>query len=550
MSRIVRHPLLCTLRGQPNRASSQPFVSTSAPLSSLQPLVIRAISTTNPTYTGTGTKIDPHAYTSGRWLRRDRQEIASRYIPFDFDALCQKVVGLCPGAGAISACRKLEGGFNRVFIFTLDNGKKIVARLPFRLAGPARLTTLSEVATIRYLQEKTRIPIPEILDWSHDSNDINNTVGSEYIIMEHANGVPLHDKWPTMAGDQQVRCINAIYQTMKEMVDLEFPAFGSIYFDDALDYAVKQSLGDGICIGPHCGTRYRDCDPAVGRYYHYAKKNPGPWQSIGEYCDGLIDSGLSRIPAVDLEAEKRPIYHGSPQTHLDLLEHARPVLKRMPLDPRIRDSAAPLLFHPDLHKRNIFVSEDNPSTITSIIDWQATSIEPAFGYADHIPDFATGSELCTKTFELSSQFLTPRLSNPRLIDDNLFRPFRYSHRTWKDGAVALRHEMIETARLWTELGFEGQCPYPLPTRVELADHEKEYKLFEAAQQLRLDLSNLLDTASDGWIPADRWEETQLSHKELFNGMLQAVLSNPNVDEDEPVKDEKTLRSIWPFDLDQ
>jgi hypothetical protein len=32
-------------------------------------------------------------------------------------------------------------------------------------------------------------------------------------------------------------------------------------------------------------------------------------------------------------------------------------------------------------------------------------------------------------------------------------------------------------------------------------------------------------------------------------MLQAVLTNPDQDDDEPVKDEKTLRSIWPFDID-
>ncbi|KAL5332625.1 hypothetical protein BJX70DRAFT_383697 [Aspergillus crustosus] len=92
----------------------------------------------------------------------------------------------------------------------------------------------------------------------------------------------------------------------------------------------------------------------------------------------------------------------------------------MSADPRIRDSATLLLFHPDVHMRNIFISEDDPSVITSIIDWQATSIEPAFWYLDEVPDFATGSELCTKAFELSSQFFTPKLSGPRLMDDSLF----------------------------------------------------------------------------------------------------------------------------------
>ncbi|KAI9039875.1 aminoglycoside phosphotransferase family protein [Aspergillus affinis] len=497
----------------------------------------------------TALSLEPHAYTSGRWLRRDKLETDSRFIQFDFGALCQKVIELCPGANFIKSCQKIEGGFNRVFVFTLDNAKTIVAKLPFRLAGPAKLTTISEVATIRYLQAKTNIPIPKVLDYNHDASDGTNTVGSEYTIMEHATGVPLRDKWHEMAGDQQVRCIDAIYRTVKEIDDLEFPAYGSIYFDDAIDSARKQHLSDGFCIGPHCGPRYWDTDTGERRYYCHANENHGPWSSIGKYCDGLIDAGLSRVPPVDTELEGRPIYHGLPETHLALLERTRSVLKRMAADARISNSAVPLLFHPDLHMRNIFVSENDPSAITSIVDWQSASIEPAFWYSDEVPDLATGSEICAKAFELSLQFFVPKLSAPRLMNDDLFRPFRYCYRTWKDGAVALRHEMIETALHWNKLGYEGQCPYPLPIQEEFENHIKEYRLFEAAQQLRTDLSGLLNTASDGWVPLDDWKATQLAHRELFDGMLHAVLTNANSDDGEPVKDEKTLRSIWPFDID-
>lgn len=56
---------------------------------------------------------------------------------------------------------------------------------------------------------------------------------------------------------------------------------------------------------------------------------------------------------------------------------------------QIQGAATPVLLHHDLNKRNIFVSEDDPAIVTSIIDWQSTSIEPAFWYADEAPDFAT-----------------------------------------------------------------------------------------------------------------------------------------------------------------
>ena len=96
------------------------------------------------------TGLDPYTYTSGRWLRSDELERESRFIGFDFDALCRRVIELCPDVSFITSYDKKEGGFNRVFIFHTDNAKRIVAKLPFALAGPSRLTTNSEVATIKY----------------------------------------------------------------------------------------------------------------------------------------------------------------------------------------------------------------------------------------------------------------------------------------------------------------------------------------------------------------------------------------------------------------
>jgi aminoglycoside phosphotransferase (APT) family kinase protein len=113
-------------------------------------------------------------------------EREARYINFDFDALCNKIISFCPGAHSIISYSKIEGGYNHVFIFRTDNAQRIVARLPFSVAGPARLSTDSEVETVKYLQAKTSIPIPKILD---RSNDATNTIGSEYIIMDHAPGI-------------------------------------------------------------------------------------------------------------------------------------------------------------------------------------------------------------------------------------------------------------------------------------------------------------------------------------------------------------------------
>lgn len=97
---------------------------------------------------------DPRVYTSGRWLRDDKRQRQIRQIDLNFDKLCQKIVDLSNGAKSIKDCEKKEGGFNRVFVFTMDDNSRVVARLPFPLAGPAKLATASEVATIQYCMER------------------------------------------------------------------------------------------------------------------------------------------------------------------------------------------------------------------------------------------------------------------------------------------------------------------------------------------------------------------------------------------------------------
>lgn len=132
------------------------------------------------------------------------------------------------------------------------------------------------------------------------------------------------------------------------------------------------------------------------------------------------------------------------------------------------------------------------------------------------------------------------------MDEALFRPFRYCYRTWRDGAIAFRHELIETAHHWKELGFAGSCPFHTSTPKELVVHQNEYLRFVAAQELRSSLSSLLNVAWDGWAPPEDWETVEESHKEIFEGMLQAVLSNKAPCDDEPIRTEEDLREIWPL----
>lgn len=73
-------------------------------------------------------------------------------MQFNYDERCNIVVKLYSNVGAteVAACEKKEGGFGRIFVITLDSGHCVAAKSPTKTAGPARLTTNSEVAAMEY----------------------------------------------------------------------------------------------------------------------------------------------------------------------------------------------------------------------------------------------------------------------------------------------------------------------------------------------------------------------------------------------------------------
>ncbi|KAK6832190.1 hypothetical protein RU639_002894 [Aspergillus parasiticus] len=129
-------------------------------------------------------------YTSGRWIFSEHLRLAERFLEFDVSAL-QNVVSAASGH-SISDLRTFiklsEGGFNRVFQATFNDGKCVIARLPYPSTVPEHYTVASEAATLDYLHLHG-IRTPELTDpngmafcigliahydWWHDKRDLLN----------------------------------------------------------------------------------------------------------------------------------------------------------------------------------------------------------------------------------------------------------------------------------------------------------------------------------------------------------------------------------------
>src|ERR1700761_6780699 len=129
--------------------------------------------------------------------------------------------------------RKLpEGSYNKAFILDLDNGKQVIARIPNPNAGPSRLITASEVATIAFARSYLGVPVPAVLDWSTRS-DRKHNVGSDFIIMDVARGVELNKVWDDLELGTKMDILKGLVESVEaKFTQRPLPAHGSLYYSD------------------------------------------------------------------------------------------------------------------------------------------------------------------------------------------------------------------------------------------------------------------------------------------------------------------------------
>jgi len=302
-----------------------------------------------------------------------------------------------------------------------------------------------------------------VLAWFSQSD---NAVGAEYIIMNEIPGVLLKDVWNTMTASQHITCIQSIAHLVKELCAVDIPYYGSLYSptgenDDLL--AFETDYGIGPLWKPHhsAGELVQTDDTKD------PTKNFGPWTNLGAYYTDHFKSAHSRTQRTE---------------HAELLDIAQRTIETLLDQDFIRNAGAPLLSHPDLHTRNIFVLPEDPTVITGIIDWQSAAVEPAYVFAAETPDFAAelpeqeeseqttdkdsnesqalanlkaDVEFCVKTWSIVPS-ICPKFREASQLDDSVVQLLSAPSNGWLDDAYSLRSMLSNLKQKWTELGLPGE----------------------------------------------------------------------------------------------
>lgn len=189
----------------------------------------------------------------------EKERMAERYVRFNVPELMRTAAMAVGRDRCVDITKVAEGGFNKIFLLTMDDGYEVMARIPTPIAGPAHYTTASEVATMDFLRTRLDIPAPKVFAWASRVGG-ENAVGAEYIIMEKMQGDSLASRWSSLSTKEVAEVVEQIVDIESRLFSAPFSEHGSLYYKEDLGEEFRENqrtqqngvdlLSDRFGIGP------------------------------------------------------------------------------------------------------------------------------------------------------------------------------------------------------------------------------------------------------------------------------------------------------------
>lgn len=148
-----------------------------------------------------------------------------------------------------------EGGFNRLYLIEMEDGFRMIAKIPYPSVVPnVYHAVASEAATLLYLRS-VGLPVPEVYGYSATSD---NEAGTEFIFMELMEGSNVAGVWDELEEKDIIAILEQVVELEKRMMGITFPAGGSLYFAEDLENV------PGSVSRPTKGTPLKDKQFCIG----------------------------------------------------------------------------------------------------------------------------------------------------------------------------------------------------------------------------------------------------------------------------------------------
>lgn len=290
------------------------------------------------------------------------------------------------------------GAFNRVYVVnsTTQHNSSVAEqrnhgnvqelstfKLAFRVTLPIHpgLKSLSEVATIKFLQGHTTVPVVSVLDSTHHQDD---RLGFEWMIQSFSPGRKLGACWDDLDDEGRERMIKQLVGIQHGLFNkARFKTIGSI-FPKGYDRAGSSSIAK-ISAGDMVREHEVGKLVTLSTMSHFNTKglascSRGPYRNTVEWLLSHLDNVALNCEIMAKSSEEGDREFS--EAVLPLVQRLRALVPKVFHDvPEVEDT---VLIHHDLNHSNIFCNDNG--TIASIIDWECTACLP-FWVAYDIPEF-------------------------------------------------------------------------------------------------------------------------------------------------------------------
>jgi hypothetical protein len=228
-------------------------------------------------------------------------------------------------------------GFNNVVVeLTFSDQTCWLARIPYRtFDSNERISLLSEIATMRAIRERTKIPVSHIYAFNMSAEQ---PFGYPYVLMEYLGGRSLDIGIATsVPPEHHEKVANQLANVFAELQKLTFDRIGRLWCGENVDEPLEI-----VAMGWHC--------------------TPGPLDTSLEYLYNQQQ---------EQNREIMTLHPGDPDW-LTACWVLKTAIARVVIEDRIRGPFP--LCHLDLHFGNMLF--DNDFNLTGIIDWSNAQAAP------------------------------------------------------------------------------------------------------------------------------------------------------------------------------
>ncbi|ODV77618.1 altered inheritance of mitochondria protein 9, mitochondrial [Suhomyces tanzawaensis NRRL Y-17324] len=432
-----------------------------------------------------------------------------------------------------------EGKHHRVYKISLNTGKELVLRIPYKLESDFAILQKikSEVATLDFLNLKLNASVPKVLAYGTSKS---NQLNSPFILMEFIEGDLLMKNWDPLAEDSEETqsklksVIDPIADFQEKALSVTFNKFGSLYFHDDVPAALQADAPYDGEENPLLKNRWR-IGPSIEKSYAKNKNKlseaqvnqfNGPWSASKPL------ELISSLAGIEIENLRNEAVHSNLEesdTHkqqIDTFENLKLLGSKLfnPASPSImnvEEMFKPRLYLPDLDPLNTIVGKDEKLTF---FDFEYASIKPFI--LTNYPSFVAYQGV--KIYNLEEDI--PGYSEMDEVEQQQYQFIYYktrNERLWELALNERRHDLIAIASPHIKV---LKSPYLQALEFKTP---KDYLYIESCIiQLRsmweAYVSNSLCNSDDAKFPIEYDEDYLTQHEQQLMAYQNEVLSSPFV----------------------